>query len=313
MLLLGHPSASLKAFLVRHPGRDFDRGHGIKLHYLDEGQGDPVVMVHGNPTWSFYYRNLAATLVGTGQYRVVVPDHVGCGRSDKPGDDQYAYTLASRVDDLERLLDHLGITQNITLVVHDWGGMIGMTYAVRHPGRIARLVVLNTAAFPLPESKWFPWPLWLCRNTRLGSLLVRRGNAFAAIAAREGCKRHPMSHDLRSAYTAPYDTPAHRIATLRFVQDIPLRPGDPGFDLIQATADGLSQFGDTPMLIAWGLKDFVFDHHFLAEWVRRFPAAEVHRFDDCGHYILEDARDEVIPLVESFLQRHPLPVGQGVG
>ena len=310
MLLLDHPSASLKAFIVRHPGRDFDRGNGVKLHYLDEGSGDPVVMVHGNPTWSFYYRNLASRLAESGQYRVIVPDHVGCGRSDKPGDDQYDYTLASRVDDLDKLLDHLGVTQNITLVVHDWGGMIGLTYAVRHPERIARLVVLNTGAFPLPPSKWFPWPLWICRNTKVGAMLVRGGNAFAAIAARECCKRHPMGHDLRSAYTAPYDSWDHRIATLRFVQDIPLRAGDRGFDLIQSTADGLSQFQDRPMLIAWGLKDFVFDHHFLAEWVRRFPGAEVHRFKDCGHYILEDARDEVIPLVESFLQRHPLAVGQ---
>ena len=313
MLLLDHPSASLKTFLVRHPGRDFDRGGGINLHYLDEGVGEPVVMVHGNPTWSFYYRNLAEALVGTGRYRVVVPDHVGCGRSDKPGDDRYAYTLQSRVDDLDALLDSLNLRRNITLVVHDWGGMIGMTYAVRHPERIARLVVLNTGAFPLPSGKWFPWPLWICRNTKLGSWLVRRGNAFAAIAARECCKRHPMGHDLRSAYTAPYDSFDHRIATLRFVQDIPLRRGDPGYNLIEQTADGLAQFRDVPMMIAWGLKDFVFDHHFLAEWVRRFPSAEVHQYQDCGHYILEDARDEVIPLVESFLERHPVGVGQGVG
>ncbi len=313
MSSFNHPGASLKTFLKRHPGADFDRGGGINLHYLDEGSGEPVVMVHGNPTWSFYYRNLADRLVGSGNYRVVVPDHVGCGRSDKPGDDRYSYTLAGRVDDLESLLDHLGLTRNLTLVVHDWGGMIGMTYAARHPGRIARLVVLNTGAFPLPKGKWFPWPLWVCRNTQLGALLVRGGNAFARIAARECCKRHPMGRDLRDAYTAPYDSWDNRIATLRFVQDIPLRAGDPGFDLIRDTAFGLGRFQSIPMLIAWGLKDFVFDRHFLAEWVRRFPEAEVHRFDDCGHYILEDARDEVIPLVESFLRRHPLAVGQGVG
>ena len=313
MLLLDHPNKLVKAFMVRHPGRDFDRGDGVRMHFLDEGTGDPVVMVHGNPTWSFYYRNLAARLVETGQYRVVVPDHVGCGRSDKPGDDQYAYTLENRVNDLEKLLHHLDLKRKITLVVHDWGGMIGMTYAARHPERIARLVVLNTGAFPLPESKPFPWPLWICRNTPLGSILVRGGNAFAAIAARECCKRHPMTKELRDAYTAPYDSWAHRIATLRFVQDIPLRAGDPGFDLIQRTAASLDRFQQIPMMIAWGLKDFVFDRHFLAEWVRRFPGAEVHRFDDCGHYILEDAGDEIIPLVESFLERHPLAVGQGVG
>src|SRR5512137_1165151 len=109
---------------------------GLRLHYLDEGSGEPVVMLHGNPTWSFYYRNLVLAL--RDKYRCIVPDHIGCGMSDKPGDDRYDYTLQSRVDDLEALLDSLGVTNGITLVVHDWGGMIGMAYATRHPERIKR-------------------------------------------------------------------------------------------------------------------------------------------------------------------------------
>jgi cis-3-alkyl-4-acyloxetan-2-one decarboxylase len=295
-------SHALDAFLRAHPGRDFDRS-GLRLHYIEEGEGEPVVMVHGNPTWSFYYRNLVEAL--SGSHRTIAVDHVGCGLSDKPDDSRYTYTLESRVDDLEALLDHLGVDRGITLVVHDWGGMIGLAYATRHPERIARLVVLNTAAFPLPASKPFPWPLWICRNTRLGAWLVRGGNAFARIAALVGCKRRPMSKDLRDAYTAPYDSWANRIATLRFVQDIPLRPGDRAFDLVAETADRLSSLEHVPMLIAWGLKDFVFDRHFLDEWTRRFPSAEVHRFEDCGHYILEDAGDEIIPLIQSFLAKHP--------
>ena len=261
-------------------------------------------MVHGNPTWSFYYRNLVEAL--NGSHRTIVPDHIGCGLSDKPDDSKYAYTLKSRVDDLEALLDHLEVDRGITLVVHDWGGMIGMTYAARHPERIARLVILNTGAFPLPASKPFPWPLWICRNTKIGAWLVRGQNAFAGIAARVGCKRKPMSQDLRDAYTAPYDSWANRIATLRFVQDIPLGPGDRGFDIITETAGRLSTFADVPMLIAWGLKDFVFDRHFLDEWVRRFPRAEVHPFADSGHYVLEDSGDRIIPLVEAFLAAHPV-------
>ena len=118
---------------------------GLNYHYLDEGNGPPVVMVHGNPSWSFYYRNLVLAL--RDRYRCIVPDHIGCGLSDKPGDNRYDYTLSRRVDDLEALLEHLGIRENITLVVHDWGGMIGMAYAVRHPERIKRLVILNTGAF----------------------------------------------------------------------------------------------------------------------------------------------------------------------
>ena len=281
-------------------GKHFDRGGGIRMHYLDEGRGDPVVMVHGNPTWSFYYRDVVCAL--RDRYRCIVPDHVGCGLSDKPGDDAYRYVLESRVDDLEALLDSLEITENITLIVHDWGGMIGFTYATRHPERIRRIVVLNTSAFRLPLTKRFPLALWLVRNTWLGTFLVRRFNAFSAIASRVCCTRTKLSAEVRAAYTAPYDTWDNRIATLRFVQDIPLQPGDPSYNTVTETETKWPGLSQLPMLICWGLRDFVFDKHFLAEWEERFPAAAVHRFEDCGHYILEDARDGVVALIRRFLE-----------
>ena len=142
----------------------------LRYHYLDEGQGEPLVMLHGNPTWSFYYRQLVVAL--RDRYRCIVPDHIGCGRSEKPGDDQYSYRLEQRVADLEQLLKQLGVDQKITLVLHDWGGMIGMAYACRHLQQIHRLVIFNTAAFRLPPGKRFPRSLWLCRNTPLGPFLV---------------------------------------------------------------------------------------------------------------------------------------------
>lgn len=298
----------LETFDARHPGRDFDRD-GLRLHYLDEGSGEPVVMVHGNPTWSFYFRGLVEAL--SPEYRTIVPDHIGCGRSDKPGDDAYDYTLKSRVDDLEALLDHLGVDRGITLVLHDWGGMIGMAFAARHPERIARLVVLNTAGFPLPASKPFPWPLRVCRDTPIGAALVRGGNAFCRIAARVCATRRPLSREARAAYLAPYDSWANRIAVLRFVEDIPLRPTDRSYPIVREVADRLQAFADVPMLIGWGLKDFVFDRHFLDEWVRRFPRAEVHRFDDSGHYILEDQAEALGASIRTFLAAHP--VAQEVG
>ncbi|MFN3428540.1 MAG: alpha/beta fold hydrolase [Candidatus Sericytochromatia bacterium] len=282
-------------------GKTLDRG-GLRYHYLDEGQGDPVVMLHGNPSWSFYYRNLVMALKDG--HRCIVPDHIGMGLSDKPGDDRYTYTLESRVDDLEALLDHLGLTDNLTLVVHDWGGMIGFAFASRHPERIKRLVVLNTSAFLLPETKPFPLPLWMARDTALGAWLVRGVNAFAGAASFVGCTEHPMPTELRNAYIAPYDNWDNRIATLRFVQDIPLKPGDRAYDLVKSVQDGLERFAGIPMLICWGDKDFVFDHHFLAEWERRFPNAEVHRFPKAGHYVLEDARESVIPLIREFLRTY---------
>jgi len=289
----------LAAFLAAHPGRDRDRD-GLRQHYLDEGDGPPVVMVHGNPSWSFYYRRLVEALVP--DFRAIVPDHIGCGLSDKPDDSRYAYTLESRVDDLESLLDGLGVREEITLVVHDWGGMIGTAYAARHPDRIAKMVVMNTAGFHMPRDKTFPWALHLCRDTPIGALAVRGFNAFARGTAWIGCKNERMPRPLRDAYVAPYDSWANRIAIHRFVQDIPLRPGDRAYDLVSRTQERLSLLAHVPMFIGWGLKDFVFDEPFLREWERRFPDAEVHRFPNAGHYVLEDEADALIPMIRRFLQ-----------
>jgi cis-3-alkyl-4-acyloxetan-2-one decarboxylase len=274
---------------------------GLSYHYLDEGAGDPVVMVHGNPSWSFYYRNLVLAL--RERYRCIVPDHIGCGFSDKPGDDRYDYTLSRRVDDLERLIDHLQLKGKITLVLHDWGGMIGMAYATRHPERIGRLVLLNTAGFHLPKEKKFPLGLKICRDTILGTLLVRGFNAFSVGASIVGCKKNPMSQELMAAYRSPYDSWQNRIATLRFVQDIPLVPADRNYALVSAVADSLHRFAELPISIFWGELDFVFDTTFLKEWQKRFPKAEVKSYADGGHYILEDMKKEVVPLIAEFLKR----------
>ncbi len=267
-------------------------------------------MVHGNPTWSFHYRRLVERL--STAYRTIVPDHVGCGLSDKPDDAHYAYTLASRADDLEALLDHLGVTRQVTLVLHDWGGMIGMTYAARHPERIARLVVMNTAAFHMPAAKSLPWALGICRNSALGAWMVRGLNAFARGTAVIGCTRWRLPRDLRRAYIAPYDSWENRIAILRFVQDIPLRPGDRSYELVSWVQSRLDQLASIPMLIGWGMRDFVFDHHFLDEWTRRFPHAEVHRFDKAGHYLLEDEREAMSDLIERFLQKQKVDSRQAL-
>lgn len=276
----------------------------LKLHYLDEGEGHPVVMVHGNPTWSFYYRELVKAL--RPQYRCIVPDHIGCGYSDKPSGSNYGYRLENRIADLEGLLASLAISENITLIVHDWGGMIGMGYAVCHPESIRRLVILNTGAFHLPQTKSFPAALRLGRDTWLGGLLIRGGNAFCRAAAHVCVKRRPLPKAVKKAYLAPYDTWKNRIATLRFVQDIPLMPGDPSFAEVDRIATGLSLLAHIPMLICWGLRDFVFSEQFLLEWEKRFPRAKVHRFPDCGHYILEDAIQEIRPLVTEFIEEPAL-------
>lgn len=273
---------------------------GHRYHYVEEGKGEPVVMLHGNPTWSFYYRELIQKL--SPYFYCLAPDHIGCGYSDKPDDKAYRYTLKQRVDDLEVFLEKKGITQNIHLVAHDWGGIIGMVYAHRHPASIKKIVLMNTAAFHLPASKSFPLALWLVRNTWLGAFAVRAFNAFSSIATIEGTKRVRLPKAVRKGLTAPYNSWKNRIATLRFVQDIPLRPGDPGYAMITEVQNHLSQFRNTPTLIAWGMKDFIFDRHFLERWIHYLPEARVYRFEDSGHYILEDQQENIGNLVLDFFR-----------
>lgn len=276
---------------------------GHRCHVIDEGAGAPLVMVHGNPTWSFYFRDLLREFRLT--HRVIAWDHIGCGLSDRPTDAEYPYRLQRRVEDMAALLDQLGVRERITLVLHDWGGMIGMAWASRHPERVRRLVLLNTAAFGLPPGKRLPWQLGIVRNTPLGPLLVRGLNAFSLGLLATGVVR-PLAAAVRQGYLFPYRSWSDRRAVLRFVQDIPLAPDDPGYDLVRQVDAGLDRFRQTPTLICWGGRDFVFDDAFLAGWRERLPDAEVHRFADAGHLVLEDAGERIIPLMHSFFSRHPV-------
>ena len=274
---------------------------GLQYHYVDEGQGDPVLLLHGNPTWSFYYRNLIKAL--SPEWRCIAPDHIGCGLSDKPPVAQYDYRLLNRIDDLEALIDFLELPPRLNLVVHDWGGMIGMGYAVRHPHRIASIIITNTAAFLPPMGRRIPWQLWIIKNIRwfaklgvLGLNLFARGAILMASSQR-------LAPAVRDGLLAPYNSPANRIATLKFVEDIPTCPSDPSFGVAKHIDNRLGVLRDKPMLICWGRRDFVFTMHYLNEWQRRFPHAQVRMFDSAGHYLLEDASADVIPAMVNFLAR----------
>ena len=267
---------------------------GLKYHYIDEGEGDPIVMVHGNPTWSFYYRELIKSFSGT--HRVVVPDHIGCGFSDKPQD--YDYCLKNHIDNLEALIESLDLDK-ITLVVHDWGGAIGSGYAVRHPEKISKIVVFNTAAFLLPD---IPFRIRVCRIPLLGALAVRGFNAFAGAAVSMACKnKAKMTPAVKDGFLRPYNNWANRIATHRFVLDIPLKPSHPTWDTMVEIQEKLSLFKDTPVLVCWGMKDFCFSKVFLDKWREVWPHADYHCYEDAGHYVILDKEDEVIQEMNRFL------------
>ncbi|MDN5780981.1 MAG: alpha/beta fold hydrolase [Luteimonas sp.] len=293
----------------------FEVRPGIAMSYLDEGprDGEVVVMLHGNPSWSYYWRHLVLGLrdsaAGKNGYRCIVPDHVGMGLSDKPDDaadasPRYDYTLQSRVDDVAALLDHLGIAGPVTLAVHDWGGMIGFGWALSHAAQVKRLVITNTAAFPLPTAKPMPWQLSLGRDSRIGGWAIRRFNLFARGAAWFGTQRR-LPAGVRRAYTAPYQGWINAISTLRFMQDIPLREGDAAWPLVAEAGRRLHEFADRPAFIGWGLRDFVFDRHFLAGFRDALPRAQVMAFDDAGHYVMEDRHQALVPAIREFLDANP--------
>jgi cis-3-alkyl-4-acyloxetan-2-one decarboxylase len=268
---------------------------GARMSYVDEGprQDEAVLMLHGNPTWSFYYRRLISALAPT--MRCIAPDHIGMGLSEKP--ENYDYTLSSRIADVEALVASLGLNR-VHLVVHDWGGAIGFGFAGRHPERIGRIVILNTAAFPAVR---MPRRIAVCKLPVVGPWIVRGLNGFAGPATRMAMHRRKLTAAERSGYLWPYDSAAHRVAVAAFVRDIPMDPSHPSWTVLQDVARALPQFRGRDVLMVWGGRDFCFDDSFLAQWREILPQARVERIPDAGHYVLEDASREAVPMISAFL------------
>ncbi len=273
---------------------------GLDYHYIDEGAGAPLLLVHGNPTWSFYWRELILGL--RGEYRLVAPDHIGCGFSSKPAPAEYPFTLRRRIDDLRALIESLDL-RGITLVAHDWGGAIGLGAAESMPDRFARLVLLNTAAFP---SRRCPWRIRVCRTPLLGQLAVQGLNLFARSAVRMALHRpERLSRQARAGLLAPYDSWRHRTAVYQFVRDIPLRPDHRSYATLAGIEAGLRRLSHLPAMLIWGMRDWCFTPHFLDRFREVFPAARVVSVDDAGHYVVEEAADIILARLREFLAPNP--------
>lgn len=265
-----------------------------RMHYVDLGPRDarPVLLVHGNPSWGFLWRDLAAELVRRGR-RVVVPDHVGMGLSDRPA---RLLRLADRIRHLRSLCDALGL-DGVDLGVHDWGGAIGLGLAGEQPGRFRRLLVTNTAAFP---SRLIPRRIALCRAPLVGRFLVERLDGFAWPATWMATARG-LPPAVRAGFLAPYGAAARRRAVADFVADIPMERAHPTRAALQGVADRLPALGSHPILLLWGARDFCFTTRFHDAFRRIWPAAQSRILDHAGHYLLEDAGPEGVAIAADFL------------
>jgi haloalkane dehalogenase len=275
--------------------------NGHDLHYIEKGEGRPVIMVHGNPTWSFYFRNLIQEL--SNDFRAIALDHIGCGFSDKPDVKNYDYTLESRVKDLDTLINSLDIDEKINLIVHDWGGMIGLAWAVDHIDRVDKIIITNTSGFLLPKTKKFPLLLWLVKYIKIFAVPALLGfNAFAKIALFL-CSKKGLPKKVKKGLIAPYNSWKNRIATLKFVQDIPIDKSDISFQMVNHVDKHIKDLKECDLMFLWGAKDFVFDLTFLNEFRQRFPQAQTHVFHDAGHYLFEDKPKETTDKIKTFLNK----------
>lgn len=263
-----------------------------KYHYIDQGVGEPIVMVHGNPTWSFMFRELITEFSKTN--RVLAPDHIGCGLSDKPHD--FSYTLETHIDNLEAFILSKNL-ENITLLVHDWGGAIGLGFAVRHPEKIKRIIITNTAAFSMDK---IPFRIKMGKVPWLGERLIVDMNLFVRCATIMTTKK-PLSPQVKQGYLLPFENRADRTAVFQFVQDIPMDPLHPSMETLLGIEHGLWMLRDKPIAIIWGMKDWCFTPKFYERWIDFFPHAETLPLQNAGHLLFEDAPKDMIPFIKHFL------------
>jgi pimeloyl-ACP methyl ester carboxylesterase len=276
---------------------------GVRLHVVDEGAGEPVVMLHGNPTSSHLWRNFVPPLVAAG-YRAVAPDQLGFGSSDKPSDWR-VYSYERHVRHFAAVVDELRL-DDVTLVVHDWGGPIALAWAVEHPERVRRLVVLNTVGWPPPPGRRPSLGYRVLAAPILGDVLVRGAHAVVRYALLRRLLTRPIPERDRAGYLNAQPSWASRAGILAAIRhSVEVVHGGPARDRLERVGARLDRLADKPTLIVWGMRDPILKPTLLRRWRERFPQADVHELDDASHFLQEDAHERIVPILLDFLERTP--------
>lgn len=264
---------------------------GARMHYVDEGDGEPIVMVHGTPAWSFLYRDLIKAL--SGRYRCIAPDHLGYGLSDKPA--HAAYRPEDHARRLHALVEHLRLPP-FTLVVHDYGGPTGLSYAIERPGAARALVLFNTWMWSLRREP-FAQVAGRVAGGPLGALLIRRLNLEARVLFRSVWgDRSKLSADVHRQYVRPFPRPDDRQAMWVLARE--LLASSEWYESLWSRRESIR---DIPALLLWGMKDPIFGPRFLARWQALFTNARTITFPTAGHFVQDEEHDAVALEVARFL------------
>jgi haloalkane dehalogenase len=271
--------------------------NGFRMHYVDEGEGEPILCLHGEPTWGYLYRRFIPPLSEAN--RVIVPDHMGFGKSDVS--ENRPYTLAQHIENLTKLVLELNLS-DITLVGQDWGGPIMFGFAVNYPGRVKRLVIMNTGVGVFPEGAR-TWVSDMIENGTYDAILGNLKDTMPSLLALGVGKATKITETMIQAYIAPFPNKDSCRGALAFPLDIPVGRNHPSAPLMHSILERTALLSDKSKVIIWGLQDPVFPRTILDSWLKVYPGTEVHELPEASHFLQEDAPDEIVKIIQEFLFR----------